>query len=123
MSRILAADSFNRSGRALFHYSHYALGAFVPLACFAPDNSVLQTVADWGITAALPVHSQISVNAVVSDYVPKPVRGAARVATLFGTATMFLGLAKLNATGPGLTRTVRQLWHKEPPLSTQSTAV
>jgi len=85
MSRVLAADNFTKKGRELYGYSHYALALLAPAACVTPDGSVVQKVVDWGLVAAIPLHSHVAINAVVSDYVPKVIRGPARAGVLAGT--------------------------------------
>lgn len=49
---------------------------------------------------------------VVSDYVPMAARGAARAGVLGTTLVALAGLYKLNASGPGISKTVKQLWTK-----------
>ena len=63
---------------------------------------------------ALPLHSHIALNYVVSDYVPKNVRGPARWAVLATTAVSALGLARLAVSEPGVTGTVKRLWSPSP---------
>lgn len=49
-------------------------------------------------------------NYVVTDYVPKSLRGAARWGVLGSTAVIAAGMLKLNVAGPGVTATVKALW-------------
>jgi hypothetical protein len=39
------------------------------------QGSTFEKVADWTLAVAIPVHSHISMNAVVTDYIPKAFRG------------------------------------------------
>ncbi|KAI8464862.1 MAG: hypothetical protein J3K34DRAFT_438990 [Monoraphidium minutum] len=110
MNRILAADI------AGFHKAHefsaYALGAFVPLAAISSQGSGTQKLSDWALAVALPVHMHISTNACVTDYVPTRFRAPVRVAVLGASVVAYLGIMKLNLSGPGLTETVKTLWRK-----------
>ena len=65
---------------------------------------------DWALGVAVPLHSHITFNMVVSDYVPPFARGAARAGVLGTTLVGLAGLAKLNWSGPGVTGAVRALW-------------
>jgi succinate dehydrogenase (ubiquinone) membrane anchor subunit len=60
----------------------------------------------------LPFHSHVAMNYVVTDYVPKSLRGPARAALLAVTVVAAAGLLKLNLTGPGLTKSIKSLWVK-----------
>ena len=57
-----------------------------------------------------PVHSQIALNYVITDYVPKAARAMARNVLLGSTVIAAAGILKLNLTGPGLTETIKALW-------------
>ena len=61
---------------------------------------------------ALPFHSHVGLNYVISDYVPKAHRAAARGGLLFATAITVAGIFKMNYDGPGLTETLKSLWRK-----------
>eukprot|EP00891_Asterochloris_glomerata_P001130 jgi/Astpho2/1130/e_gw1.00021.123.1_t len=78
------------------------------------QGTALQRVTDVALGVAIPVHSHIAINSVLSDYVPKSVMGASRVGALGVTAITLLGFAKLNLVGPGITPTVKKLWRKDP---------
>ena len=54
----------------------------------------------------------MGINYVISDYVPKAQRLAARGGLLFVTALTAVGIFKLNFDGPGLTGTLKSLWMK-----------
>ncbi|NJA59533.1 hypothetical protein HC023_26405 [Streptomyces sp. NEAU-H3] len=51
-------------------------------------------------------------NAVVSDYLPKAVRGPVRAGLLGCTIVTFVGLTKLNFVGPGITGAVCGMWER-----------
>ena len=123
--------------------AHYSVGA--------AQGSLIQKATDMVLAVAIPAHMHITMNACVSDYLPKAARGGlwngealpvkprrvllastqitrtvihqlacffippgpARY-VLLGTSTMtFLGLLKLNMiSGPGITESIRGLWHR-----------
>jgi len=83
----------------------------VPLAALTNEGDGAARVVDAGLAIALPIHSHIALNYVVSDYVPRSLRGGARWAVLGSSVISALGLARLAASGPGLTATVKRLWH------------
>ena len=59
-----------------------------------------------------PLHSHVALNYVISDYVPKATRSAARTVLLGATIVAAAGLLKLNIEGPGLTETFKSVWRK-----------
>jgi succinate dehydrogenase (ubiquinone) membrane anchor subunit len=74
------------------------------------QGSITEKVSDWALGLAIPVHMQISTNALVTDYVPARFRPPARGLVLAGSLVAYLGIMKVNLGGPGLTRTVKALW-------------
>ena len=54
----------------------------------------------------------MGINYVISDYVPKAHRLAARGGLLLATVITTAGIFKLNFDGPGLTGTLKSLWMK-----------
>lgn len=95
----------------LYGLSHMALAGLVP-ASLVTKEGFLNRTSDLALGVALPVHSHIAMNYVVSDYVPKTLQLPVRVGILGMSAVAFLGLLKLNTTGAGITGTLRQLWKK-----------
>eukprot|EP00600_Ochromonadales_sp_CCMP1393_P005373 CAMPEP_0174954486 /NCGR_PEP_ID=MMETSP0004_2-20121128/450_1 /TAXON_ID=420556 /ORGANISM="Ochromonas sp., Strain CCMP1393" /LENGTH=76 /DNA_ID=CAMNT_0016202303 /DNA_START=283 /DNA_END=513 /DNA_ORIENTATION=+ len=67
---------------------------------------------DLALGFIFPFHSHIALNYVISDYVPKASRPIARAALLAATVVGAAGILKLNATGPGLTESIKSLWRK-----------
>ena len=61
----------------------------------------------------LATHGHIGFSSIVSDYVPKPARGAARTALAALTLISILGLLKCNTMDKGITGTVKQMWTTE----------
>uniref|UniRef100_A0A1Q2XCW7 Succinate dehydrogenase [ubiquinone] cytochrome b small subunit n=2 Tax=Chlamydomonas reinhardtii TaxID=3055 RepID=A0A1Q2XCW7_CHLRE len=116
MQRVLQADT---AGGHAFHKAHefagYGLAGATPLAIFSSKGSILQRTADFIFSVAIPVHSHITMNAVVTDYLPKAARGPARVGVLGMSVVTYLGIMKMNLAGPGLTETVKGLWRKPQP--------
>lgn len=110
LQKVLTPDLAGAAGRKLFEQSHIALAGLVPVAALAGDGSTLTMVADLALGVVMPIHSHISVNGVISDYVPKAYMGASRWATLGLSVVAFIGLTNLNLQGPGITSTVKSLW-------------
>ena len=90
--------------------SHNAHSGLVPLAALSKEGDGALAAIDAGLALALPVHSHIALNYVVSDYVPKSFRGPARWGVLASTVLATLGLARLALSEPGVTGTVKRLW-------------
>ena len=67
---------------------------------------------DLALAVALPVHSHIALNFVVSDYVPNAARFGARAGLLGFTCLTIAGLMNLTLKGEGVTRTAKRLWKK-----------
>eukprot|EP00884_Botryococcus_braunii_P002578 jgi/Botrbrau1/12320/Bobra.0205s0018.1 len=111
-SKVLRADAAGSAFQKAYENTHIGLAGLVPIAALSGDG-VLQRVADIGLGILIPVHSQIALNSVASDYIPKGSLGLSRYAILASSAVMFAGLLKLNLAGPGLTPTIRKLWQKE----------
>ena len=70
-------------------------------------------VFDYALAAVIPFHSHVGLNHVVTDYVPKASRTAARSGVIACTFVLFAGLMKLNVSGPGITETVKALWREK----------
>ncbi|CAL8466764.1 g6300 [Coccomyxa elongata] len=113
MDKILRADAAGPAFQRLAEANHMFLAGVVPIAALSPTGSYLGKAADIALGIAIPVHSHIAINSVLSDYVPKSVRGVARVGALASSSIMLLGLLKLNLMGPGITASVRELWKKD----------
>lgn len=82
----------------------------VPLAALSKEGDGALGAIDAGLALALPIHSHIALNYVVSDYIPKSLRGPARWGVAASSAVAVLGLARLAASEPGVTGTVKRLW-------------
>ena len=68
---------------------------------------------DIALGVAFPAHAHIGMNYIISDYVPKAARGAARVSLLGVTVVTMAGLLKLNLAGDGLTEVLKSFWRKK----------
>lgn len=104
------------------------------------QGSAVQKASDTALGIALCLHSHIHINSVLSDYVPKSVLGEAgplhkqanacysmprsmlchiaggtRAGALAVTGISILGITRLNLAGPGLTPTIKKLWHTPTP--------
>mmetsp|Transcript_19233 Transcript_19233/g.40346 ORF Transcript_19233/g.40346 Transcript_19233/m.40346 type:complete len:120 (+) Transcript_19233:223-582(+) len=115
MSWLLKAADTAPGSMKVHHATNIALAAMTPAAVFLPKDSSFLKPVDLALGVALPLHGHITMNMVVSDYVPPAARSVAR-AGLFGLTTVtVLGLLNLNLRGPGLTKCVKQLWADEKP--------
>lgn len=74
------------------------------------QGSLTEKVSDWALGLAIPVHMQITTNALVTDYVAARFRPPARGLVLAGSLVAYLGIMKVNLGGPGLSRTIKALW-------------
>lgn len=90
----------------LYHKTHFAVLAAVPLA-FVAHPSALSMPVDLFLSFALPLHAHIGMNWIFTDYVPG--RGA-RVALLALSGLATLGLLKMTFSGPGIVGTVKEMW-------------
>ena len=90
-----------------YHASGIALAGLVPTAMAIP-MSVMPI--DLALGVALPVHSHIALNFVVSDYVPTKVAPVARAGLVGFTCLTLAGLFPLNTKGEGITKTAKRLW-------------
>ena len=92
-----------------YHSSGYVLAALTPLA-FVLSPSPLNVPVDALLSVLFPLHSHIALNFVIGDYVPKALRGTARVGLFAVTFITIGGLLKLSVDGPGLTQSIKSLW-------------
>jgi len=81
---------------------------------FALAPSMINKPIDLALGVVLPLHSHVGLNYVISDYVPKAFRTAARGALMGATVITIAGLAKLNITGDGMTGAIKSLWAPKP---------
>ncbi|CAL5227432.1 g10395 [Coccomyxa viridis] len=112
MDKILRADAAGPAFQRLAEANHAFLAGAVPLAALSPKDTTFGKAVDLALGVAIPVHSHIAINSVLSDYVPKSVLGVTRWGALATTGIALAGLLKLNLQGPGITETVKQLWRK-----------
>jgi succinate dehydrogenase (ubiquinone) membrane anchor subunit len=112
MSKLLFADSAGSNFQRLYGKSHVALAGLVPASLAAPAGSAPAKVADVGLALAIPLHSHVGLNYVVSDYVPRALQLPVRVGVAGVTGVMVLGLLKLSLAGPGVGGTIKRLWRR-----------
>lgn len=55
---------------------HTRTPALVPAGTLSPDGSALRMGADMGLALAIPLHSHVAMNYVLTDYVPRGMQGA-----------------------------------------------
>ena len=91
----------------IYHGSSFALAGLVPAAMVIRDGNL---PVDLALGVALPVHSHIGLNFVISDYVPKSARLPARASVLGVTVATLYGLFQLNMYGEGVSKTAKRLW-------------
>ncbi|CAN0135563.1 unnamed protein product [Pylaiella littoralis] len=111
---MLNADD-GKLGTKLYHAVNMVALAGVP-AAVATSPSALTMPLDVVLGIALPLHAHIGMNYVISDYVPKSSRGAARGVMLAASVVAALGLLKLNLSGAGLTETLKATWSDPKPV-------
>ena len=114
-NQILEGDS----GKGLlstkfYHYTVYGSVALFPVA-LALSPSKLNIPVDVALGLIFPIHAHIGMNYVISDYVPKAFRSAARTGWLGVTAVTILGLLKLNLFGDGMTESVKSMFREVSP--------
>eukprot|EP01031_Cornospumella_fuschlensis_P034171 gene34171-41363_t len=107
---VLEADSSSTLNK-IYHSSALILAAVTPVALLAPTNPLTMPI-DVAISVLIPLHSHVAMNYVVSDYVPRKFRFAARAAVLASTVIAAAGMLKLTFHGDGVTGTVKELWAK-----------
>ncbi|KAJ1452015.1 CybS-domain-containing protein [Pelagophyceae sp. CCMP2097] len=110
---IVAADE-GKLATSYYHAINLGLLGLTPVALAAP--SALNFPLDMALAVFFPLHAHIGMNYVISDYVPKFLSraaiGPARAVMLGVTSVTVLGLFKLNVEGPGITKSLKQLWYK-----------
>ena len=113
LAALLSSRSFDRLSSAneiqLFHLSHGALLLGVPLS-LALSPSLLAAPVDLAMGLLIPWHAHVGMVNVIEDYVPRPYRRLATAALLLLSASVALGLLKLNLCGSGLGETIKALW-------------
>jgi succinate dehydrogenase (ubiquinone) membrane anchor subunit len=92
----------------LFHKTGPALAVLSPLALLLPSQAAFPV--DMILGVVIPFHSHFGLNSIITDYVPKNFRSAARFGVLAATLLTVVGIFKLNIEGPGLTGSVKALW-------------
>jgi succinate dehydrogenase (ubiquinone) membrane anchor subunit len=110
LNKVLRADAAGPTFQRVYENSHIALAGLTPAAFLTSEGTLPRKAVDVGLGIAIPLHSHIALNAVISDYVPNSVRGLTRWGTLGLTGVAIVGLLKLNLAGPGLSATVKELW-------------
>ena len=93
----------------LYHKSFLVLALLTPVS-FALAPHPMNKPIDVALGVLFPVHAHMGLNYVITDYVPKAFRTAARVSLLGVTGLTIAGLMKLNLTGEGMTGTIKNLW-------------
>ncbi|GMH35520.1 hypothetical protein BSKO_03388 [Bryopsis sp. KO-2023] len=110
LQKVLAADSAGPAVHRLYEHSGKALAGLVPLAILSPQDSSVAMVTDLALVPVITLHSHVSMNCVISDYVPRSVRGLSRWGMLGVSAAAAIGLTRLAVSGPGIAGSVKRLW-------------
>ena len=108
MYNTLLADS-SKGLNKIYHASGLILAVITPVALAASPSPVTLPF-DLLLGALFPLHSHVALNYIISDYVPKASRPAARGLILAASIIAAAGILKINLTGPGLTETIKSLW-------------
>jgi succinate dehydrogenase (ubiquinone) membrane anchor subunit len=95
----------------LFHMSHIALAAGIPLALLL-SPSFLCIPVDLALGLIIPWHAHVGMVNVLEDYVPRPYRKLAKTGMLIVSVCVTLGLLKVNLCGAGITESVKALWRQ-----------
>jgi succinate dehydrogenase (ubiquinone) membrane anchor subunit len=111
LEKVLKADTAGPAFRHFYDKTHYVLAGLVPISALGGENTPLIRLTDLALGVVIPLHAHVGLNGVVSDYVPPRFMGASRWGLLAASSIAFLGLTKLNLSGPGITSTVKSLWH------------
>jgi succinate dehydrogenase (ubiquinone) membrane anchor subunit len=96
----------------VYHMTTFASLGLFPLALILSPSALCMPV-DLALGVVFPVHGHIGFSSIISDYVPKPARGAARMGLAAITVISLLGLLKVNLAGDGITGTVKSMWKSE----------
>merc|ERR1711865_161966 len=102
--RIFKADQSLKNVH-LYHQSGLALAVAAPLALVYPNLP-----CDVLLSTAFPLHAYVGLHAVVTDYVPLPLKGAGRAFLAIGTGLTILGMQVINFKGDGMTKSTLRLW-------------
>mmetsp|Transcript_38710 Transcript_38710/g.46882 ORF Transcript_38710/g.46882 Transcript_38710/m.46882 type:complete len:110 (+) Transcript_38710:106-435(+) len=107
MSALKSIMYADRTSPKIYHASSAASAVLLP-AGLATDS---YKIIDVALGIALPIHSHIACNYVISDYLkPRAINTVARAGLIGLTGVTLAGMLKLNLQGPGLTESVKQLW-------------
>mmetsp|Transcript_27856 Transcript_27856/g.61529 ORF Transcript_27856/g.61529 Transcript_27856/m.61529 type:complete len:139 (+) Transcript_27856:36-452(+) len=107
---LLNADS-GSIGTKFHHLANVLLLGLFPVAVISGPSMVSLPI-DLALGVLVPAHAHIGINYVISDYVPKAIRGAARFGMVGVTLVTIAGLTRLNLDGVGITESVKSLWRK-----------
>ena len=108
MSGLVEADG-SKGLNKFYHKSFFLLALLTPVS-FALAPSPMNQPVDIALGVLFPVHAHVGLNYVITDYVPKAFRTAARVSLLGVTGLTIAGLLQLNLSGVGMTGTIKNLW-------------
>jgi len=97
----------------LFHYSHIALLAGLPVALLL-SPSIINMPIDLALGLIIPYHAHIGMVNVVEDYVPRPYRPIGKGVLLLMTVLTTFGILKINLCGAGITESIKALWRETP---------
>ncbi|OQR89964.1 hypothetical protein THRCLA_09495 [Thraustotheca clavata] len=109
---ILYADN-NKTTMLVGKVAAVGILGLIPVA-LALSPSALNTPVDYALGVLIPVHAHVSMNAVLSDYIPKMHQLPFRLSALAGTTAFFLGLLVVNVNGVGITESIKTIWREAP---------
>lgn len=109
---LLEPDTAGPTAQRVYEYSSAATAAIITVCVFSSNtNRVVPLLCEPLLDIAVPIHSYIGVNAVISDYVPLAMRPASRWACLGAHGLMFAGLSAMTSQyGLGPVSAVKYLW-------------
>ena len=106
-------------GTKLYHNTSLFLLVGFPLALLPVPT--ISFPFELAIGFIIPLHSHIGFNYIITDYVPKAMRSAARAGVLATTVISVLGLTYINVKGDGIGNAFRSLWKKPPAKTSEKT--
>eukprot|EP00192_Tetraselmis_astigmatica_P017964 CAMPEP_0117672772 /NCGR_PEP_ID=MMETSP0804-20121206/14096_1 /TAXON_ID=1074897 /ORGANISM="Tetraselmis astigmatica, Strain CCMP880" /LENGTH=110 /DNA_ID=CAMNT_0005481423 /DNA_START=69 /DNA_END=398 /DNA_ORIENTATION=- len=110
MSWIFAADVAGPRMQRLFESSHKVLAVALPAALLSPEGSTPEKAADYTMAVAIPFHSHVAMNALITDYAPTALMGVGRAGILGMSVITMAGLLKMTAHGGGVSSIFKTLW-------------
>lgn len=98
----------------LYYFTPITLGIAFPLALIAHPSPISLPV-DLLLGIVIPIHSQIGMHGVITDYIPRRSQNVALVIMYIITGLTLAGFLKINLQGGGITNGVKQIYRDPVP--------